>query len=199
MSDGSVFESIENVLIRIEEIKRRFGVRKTGWEQTRDGVFQQELDTRSAAVEEEQQEQANAWVEQDSQSMYGDIIQAASEQYRIPQSLIRAVIKQESDFKSSALSNKGAMGLMQLMPETARNLGVQDPYDAQENIFGGTRYLSELISLYEGNLNRALAAYNAGPHRVRERIPDIRETKNFIESVIEFYDAFSKYTEGEVE
>jgi soluble lytic murein transglycosylase-like protein len=199
MSEGSMFESIENVLIRIEEIKRRFGVRKTGWEQTPDSSFQQELAAKTGAVENDQQEQANASVEQDSRSLYGDIIQAASQRYRIPQSLIQAVIKQESGFDSSALSNKGAMGLMQLMPETARNLGVQDPYDAQENIFGGTRYLSDLISLYEGNLNRALAAYNAGPQRVRENIPEIRETKNFIESVIEFYDAFSKHTEGEVE
>ena len=85
------------------------------------------------------------------------------------------------------------------MPDTAQVLGVEDPYDARQNIFGGTRYLNDLLEFYGGNLNRALAAYNAGPHRVGEEIPYIPETRNFVESVIRYYDDFSRYTDGEVE
>lgn len=196
MPDGSVFESIENVLLRIDEIKRRFGIRRTDWAMERSTSFQKTLEEKSAAAEDTLKSNEG---EADGNGPYADIIKAASEQYRIPESLIRAVIKQESNFERAALSDKGAMGLMQLMPETALELGVEDPYDVEKNIFGGTRYLSEMIDLYEGNLNRALAAYNAGPHRVGERIPDIQETKNFIDSVLQYYNTFSKYTKGEVE
>ena len=89
------------------------------------------------------------------------------------------------------------MGLMQLMPETADSLGVADPFNAEENILGGTKYLRELINLYKGNLNRALAAYNAGPGQVNEGIPNIQETKNFIKSVLRYYDSYSKFKNEE--
>jgi soluble lytic murein transglycosylase-like protein len=85
------------------------------------------------------------------------------------------------------------------MPRTADLLGVENPYDAEENILGGTRYLRELINLYEGNLNRALAAYNAGPERAKGGIPDIKETKNFIDSVLRNYNRFSQYREERFE
>jgi len=107
------------------------------------------------------------------------------------------VIQQESDFKEDAVSKKGAQGLMQLMPGTAGLLGVEDPFDAEENIFGGTRYLRELIDLYGGNLNKALAAYNAGPNRVGDTIPRIPETVNYIRSVLDYYNQFSKSKESE--
>jgi soluble lytic murein transglycosylase-like protein len=196
MSDGSVFESIENVLLRIDEIKRRFGIRRTDWEVERSPSFQKTLEEKSATAEEPHTSNAG---EPEDQGPYADIIKTASQLYRIPETLIQAVIKQESNFEHTALSEKGAMGLMQLMPDTAHELGVEDPYDVEQNIFGGTHYLSDMIDLYEGNLNRALAAYNAGPYRVRERIPDIQETKNFIDSVLQHYNAFSKYSKGEVE
>jgi soluble lytic murein transglycosylase-like protein len=89
------------------------------------------------------------------------------------------------------------MGLMQLMPETARSLGVEDPFDPEENIFGGTRYLVDLINLYEGNLNKALAAYNAGPQRVTTRVPNIPETRGFVDAVLHFYEDYSKTTDEE--
>ena len=86
---------------------------------------------------------------------------------------------------------------MQLMPVTAEVLGVENPFDIEENIFGGTRYLRELINRYDGNLNRALAAYNAGPQRVKGVIPNISETVNFIDSVLRNYETFSKYEDNE--
>jgi soluble lytic murein transglycosylase-like protein len=123
--------------------------------------------------------------------IYDAIIRRASEQFRIPEPLIRAVIQQESGFNQSAVSPKGAMGLMQLMPQTAALLGVSNPFDPAQNIMGGTRYLKDLLQQYGGNLNNALAAYNAGPHRVRNAVPDIPETVNFVDAVLRRYEKFS--------
>ncbi|MCK4923843.1 MAG: lytic transglycosylase domain-containing protein [Spirochaetes bacterium] len=130
-------------------------------------------------------------------SSYDEIIEAAAEQYRIPSALIRAVIKQESNFNAEAVSHKGAMGLMQLMPGTADLLGVDNPFDPEENLFGGTQYLVDLLGRYGGNLNKALAAYNAGPNRVQDNIPNFQETRNFVDSVLYYYESFSKTTDEE--
>lgn len=99
-------------------------------------------------------------------SRYENIIESASMKYRVPPRVITAVIKQESNFYSRALSDSGAMGLMQLMPMTAKELGVKDVYDPNENIHAGTRYLSRLLKRYSNNLCYALAAYNWGMARV---------------------------------
>jgi len=196
MSDGSVFQSIESVLLRINEIKRKFGVKRAAYYPDMKSRFKQESNQIVEKNSEKQGVQVQKGYKEKASSAgidYKDIIEAASKKYRVPEPLIKAVIKQESNFQSSAVSNKGAMGLMQLMPETASFLGVEDPFNEEENILGGTCYLRELINLYEGNLNRALAAYNAGPAKVKEEIPNISETKNFIESVLKYYDSFSKY------
>ena len=181
MSEGTVFQNVERILLRIEEIKRRFGVNRNPGQSD----FQKVL---------EQQEEKNTH-EKSDRITYDDIIKAASDRYRIPEELIKAVIKQESNFKEDAVSNKGAVGMMQLMPQTSDLLGVEDPFDAEQNIFGGTHYLRQLIDLYGGNLNKALAAYNAGPNRVNREIPNIPETIGFIESVLENYNKFSKSKE----
>ncbi len=130
--------------------------------------------------------------------IYGNIIKTASDRFGIPESLIQAVIKQESGFNNSAVSSKGAMGLMQLMPETANSLGVENPFNPEENILGGTRYLVDLLNQYNGNLNLALAAYNAGPNRVENKIPGISETKDFIDSVLRHYQRYQKFTKEEL-
>jgi len=118
------------------------------------------------------------------------IIQEAARIYRLPPSLIRAVIKVESNFVTSAVSPKGAMGLMQLMPGTAAFLGVQEPHNPRENIHGGCRYLRLLIDSFGGSLPLALAAYNAGYQRVVDsgyRVPEIKETQEFLTQVIGRY------------
>jgi len=120
---------------------------------------------------------------------YSTIINQASRRFGIESSLIKAVIKAESDFDYKAVSRKGARGLMQLMPETMDQMEVKDPFNPEENIFGGTRYLSLLLERFNNNKKLALAAYNAGPERVEkyQGVPPFPETKSFISKVLNYY------------
>jgi Transglycosylase SLT domain len=123
-------------------------------------------------------------------SPYENMIQNASQKYGVPANLIKAVIKQESGGKSTAVSGKGAGGLMQLMPATARGLGVSNVYDPAQNIDGGTRYLAQKIKDNNGSIPLALAAYNAGQGRVNQaggKIPNIPETQNYVSSIMSMY------------
>ena len=125
-------------------------------------------------------------------SGYDDYIQRASGRYNIDPDLIRAVIKAESDFKVSARSNKGAMGLMQLMPDTARLHNISDAYNPSENVEGGARHLRMLLDRYQGDLELSLAAYNAGSAAVEKHrgIPPFPETKEYVRRVLRFYDSY---------
>jgi soluble lytic murein transglycosylase-like protein len=115
---------------------------------------------------------------------YDDVIARASTRHGVPFHLVKAVIAIESGFRPQALSRAGARGLMQLMPNTARDLGVNDPHDPQQAIDAGTRYLAKLLKAFRDE-TLALAAYNAGPARVARagRVPDIAETKAYVASV----------------
>lgn len=116
------------------------------------------------------------------------IFQKASAQYDVPANLLKAVAKAESSFNPKAVSGSGAAGVMQLMPKTAEYLGVKDIFDAEQNIMGGAKYLSELIKKYDGNTALALAAYNAGSGNVAKYggIPPFNETKNYISKVMSY-------------
>jgi len=116
------------------------------------------------------------------------IIDSASKTYGVDPALIRGVIKTESNFNTRVTSPKGAMGLMQLMPSTARDLGVENPYDPLENVMAGTRYLKSLLVRYDGDVTMALAAYNWGMgnlERHPERLP--LETRNYVQLVTKEY------------
>jgi Transglycosylase SLT domain len=112
-------------------------------------------------------------------------IEAATRLHQLSPDLVKAVIAAESEFDQWAVSSKGAQGLMQLMPATARQLGVADPFDARQNIFAGTQYLRILLDTFGGDVALALAAYNAGPNAVRRYggIPPYRETRSYVEKV----------------
>jgi soluble lytic murein transglycosylase-like protein len=135
--------------------------------------------------------------ETSARDTYESIVQAHATRQGLRPDLVRAVIQVESGFNADARSPKGAMGLMQLMPGTARDLGVVNAYDPEDNIRGGTQYLRQLMNRYDGNEELALAAYNAGPQavdRYGRQIPPYRETKDYVRKVGQVTDVAANQT-----
>ena len=123
---------------------------------------------------------------------YESMIEEASKKNNLDPHLVQAVIKQESNFNSQDISRAGARGLMQLMPGTARALGVKNSFDPYQNVHGGAKYLKRMLDLFDGDLTHALAAYNAGPNAVRKygQVPPYKETRNYVRQVLKYYDSF---------
>jgi len=123
-----------------------------------------------------------------SKSNLDDIFQRASAQYNVPENLLKAVAKVESGYDADAVSSCGAQGVMQLMPSTAASLGVQNPFDAEQNIMGGAKYLGQMLARYDGDPKLALAAYNAGSGNVEKYggVPPFKETQTYVTRVMDY-------------
>ncbi len=142
------------------------------------------IESVSAAHQNHLRPQTESWLD--------PLIGKASRRYGVDAGLIRAVIKAESDFNPTAVSHAGARGLMQLMPATARSLGVTDSFDPEQNVMAGTRFLKDLLDRYNGNLDSALAAYNWGPGNVDRRLDRMpRETRDYLAKVKQLYHSYS--------
>jgi soluble lytic murein transglycosylase-like protein len=130
---------------------------------------------------------------------YEDIIQEAATTYEMDPNLIRAVMQAESAFHPYALSRAGAEGLMQLMPDLSDEMGVGDAFDPRENIMGGVRYLKRLLDYHDGNLDLALASYNAGPGNVERYggVPPFRETRNYVKTIKQILAARRRSTDAD--
>jgi soluble lytic murein transglycosylase-like protein len=125
-------------------------------------------------------------------SQLDSLVQQNAATWQVDPALVKAVIANESGFDANATSRVGAQGLMQLMPETAQHLGVRDPYDPQQNVAGGTRYLRGLLDRFGGDTRLAIAAYNAGPGAVEKYgdVPPYAETQNYVQNVLASYNRY---------
>lgn len=130
-----------------------------------------------------------SYLNQDKEVSLEDIFEKAADKYNVSIDLLKAIAKQESNFKTDAVSRSGAMGVMQLMPATAKELGVNDAFDPEQNIMGGAKLISKLLDQYDGDTKLALAAYNAGSGNVRKYggIPPFKETQNYVVKVMQYY------------
>jgi len=137
---------------------------------------------------------SNLGIKDVTEDKFTPYIEASAKKYGVDPALIRAIIKQESGFNPNAVSCCGAQGLMQLMPATARSLGVRDAFSPAENIEGGTKYIRQLLDRFGGDLQKAIAAYNAGPGAVEEHngIPPYKETQNYVKNVLANYSNYRK-------
>lgn len=190
-------EGLNSVIHRIDELNQRFGLatspynraaEKTaavqGAEDGRQGDFAGDLAKAMKAVGAEDAVGTGLDIPRDTNSM----LAAAARKYNVDPRLAAAVAQTESGGNQDAVSSAGAVGVMQLMPETAAALGV-NPYDKQQNIEGGVKYLRQMMDTFGGDVRKAVAAYNAGPQAVRDYggIPPYRETQNYVNKVLDIY------------
>lgn len=168
-------DRINQIMNRIDSINARFNKQTV-----RDTSFQ---DTLEQIQEKIYQERLNGL-----KTKYDAIIKEKADKYNVSENLVKSMIKQESNFDPKAVSPKGAKGLMQLMPQTASLLGVDNAFNPEDNIDGGTKYIRMLLDRFDGNVVKALAAYNAGPETVEKYkgIPDYTETKNYVKNILNY-------------
>ena len=129
-----------------------------------------------------------------SNNRYDNMIMEASKKHGVSFPLLKAIIKTESDFNPRAVSKKGALGLMQIMPKNLKSLNIRDPFDPWENIMGGALYFKKMLNRFQGKISLSLAAYNAGPTAVAQykTIPPYRETRRYVKKVMKHYYSYKQ-------
>ena len=177
---------IEGVINRIQSIEQKFSQRIVSKEN-----FQEILcvENRKSKKQTNLTENSIINIKNDKFSSVDQIITDAAKKYGVDPNLVQAVAKTESNYIADAKSEAGAIGIMQLMPDTAASLGVNNIYDPRENVEGGTKYIKQLLTTFDGDVTKAIAAYNAGPQAVKKYngIPPYAETKNYVRKVLDLY------------
>lgn len=208
----AIFNRISAIKMRMQEIQSKFGasptsfvpIKKTGAqtvglaqgaEGTKGITFEDLLATKMNGTENLGSVNHVKSAKIDAKaSDFDSIIKEASQKYDVDENFIKSIIQQESGFNPNAKSWVGAMGLMQLMPGTAKDLGVKNAYDPRENIMGGVKYIKQQLDRFSGDKRKALAAYNAGPGAVMKYggIPPYSETQNYVKNIMATYNSMNK-------
>lgn len=186
-------EGLENVIHRIDELNQRFGLATSPYNRRveKPEAVQKLQGTQETVQGSSFAGELSGAMKAAGVSLPGDtdsMIAAAARKYNVDPRLAAAVAQTESGGNQEAVSPAGAVGVMQLMPETAAGLGV-NPYDKQQNIEGGVRYLRQMMDTFGGDVQKAIAAYNAGPQAVKDYngVPPYRETQNYVNKVLDIY------------
>jgi len=186
---------LELTLRRIGQIESNFKelLNQTQEVSEFDGVLRNALNSDSPDLPEELYVKPFGQTFNSPKTEVDEIIRKCAKENNLDENLVKAVIKAESGFNTQARSPVGALGLMQLMPSTAKGLGVNNPLDPEQNVAGGTKYLKNLINRFDGRLDFALAAYNAGSGAVKKYggIPPYPETQNYVKRVLNYQKEFS--------
>lgn len=190
--------SLYQTLTRIDQIQNFFTNKKNGIKSTKPSEkISNDLAIDSAGAETKGAPNFIDYLNKANNKQYpfSNLVEKASKKYGLPDTLIKSVIQVESNFDAKALSPKGAMGLMQLMPKTAAQYHIKKPYFPEANIDTGSKHLKKLLEHYDGNLIKALGAYNAGGNSfINNNIPPYQETQNYIKKVIQNYMKFNGVT-----